>query len=69
MVEPKLIAMNERILGHISGTPCRFCRGRSHHNQLGTGENLGSRSPNVLSNPVLIITSFHILKVAKGIHK
>ena len=32
-------------------------------------ENLGSRLSNALSNPVSIITSFHIYKVAKGIHK
>ena len=27
MGQPTFIAMNERILGHVSGTPCRFCRG------------------------------------------
>ena len=71
MGEPKLIAVNERILGHISGTPVDFAGADDIITKLAKERTLtlGLRLSNVLSDPVLIITSFHIYKVAKGIHK
>ena len=70
MGQPTFIAMNERILGLVSGTPLQILQGQMTSSPTWPRrENLGSRSSKALSNPVLIITSFHIYKVAKGIHK
>ena len=74
MGELKLIAMNERILGHTCvylATPVDFAGADDiiTKNWQRREPTLGSRLSNGLSDPVLIITSFHIYKVAKGIHK
>ena len=65
MGQPTLIAMNERILGHVSGTPPP----PPPQDFAGTDDvitNLAKerepRSSNEIPNPVLIFISFHVYK-------
>ena len=56
MGQPTFIPMNERILGHASGTgPADFAGADDIITNLAKeSQNLGSRSSNAFSNPVLI---------------
>ena len=68
MGQPTLIAKIEKILGHESGTPCRFCRGRWYHHQLAKGGRTLDRGQQMhsLIQFWLLLVFIYVYKVAKG---
>ena len=65
MGKPTLIAVNEWILGRVSGNPCRFCMG-GHHSDLAK-----EREPGIViikctsSIELLIITIINLFLIGR----